>query len=41
LDSYGLEVKQLEPTGLIAEINPDRDGKTVLLRADFDALPIE
>lgn len=41
MDSYGLEVKQLEPTGLIAEINPDRDGKTVLLRADFDALPIE
>ena len=41
LESYGLKVKQLEPTGLIAEINPDSDGKTVLLRADFDALPIE
>ena len=41
LESYDLEVKQLELTGLIAEINPDRDGKTVLLRADFDALPIE
>lgn len=41
LESYGLEVKQLEPTGLIADINPDSDGKTVLLRADFDALPIQ
>ena len=41
LESYGLEVKQLEPTGLVAEINPNSDGKTVLLRADFDALPIE
>lgn len=41
LESMGLKVKQLEPTGLVAEINPDSDGKTVLLRADFDALPIE
>lgn len=41
LESYGLEVKQLEPTGLVAEINPNSDGKTILLRADFDALPIE
>ena len=41
LESYGLEVKQLEPTGLVAEINPNSDGKTVLLRADFDALPID
>ena len=41
LESYGLEVKQLEPTGLVAEINTNSDGKTVLLRADFDALPIE
>lgn len=41
LESYGLEVTQLEPTGLIADINPDSDGKTVLLRADFDGLPIK
>ncbi len=41
LESYGLEVRQLDPTGLVAEINPDSDGKIVLLRADFDALPIE
>lgn len=41
LESYGLEVKQLDPTGLIAEINPESEGKTVLLRADFDALPIQ
>ena len=40
LESYGLEVRQLDPTGLVADINPDSSGKTVLLRADFDALPI-
>ncbi|WP_296140388.1 M20 family metallopeptidase [uncultured Anaerococcus sp.] len=41
LESYGLEVKQLDSTGLIADINPESEGKTVLLRADFDALPIQ
>ena len=41
LESYGIQVKQLNPTGLIADINPDSTGKTVLLRADFDGLPIE
>lgn len=41
LESYGLEVRQLEPTGLVADINPSSDGKTVLLRADFDGLPIK
>lgn len=41
LESYGLKVRQLDPTGLVADINPDSDGKTVLLRADFDALPIK
>src|SRR5690606_2882728 len=42
LKSFGIEVKEgIATTGLIAEIkgrNPD--GKTIALRADMDALPI-
>ena len=41
LEALGLNPKPIDPTGLVVEINPDSDGKTVLLRADMDALPIE
>lgn len=40
LDEEGIEYRLTEPTGIIAEIKGDHPGKTVLLRADMDALPI-
>ncbi|WP_235956187.1 amidohydrolase [Ruoffia halotolerans] len=40
LDKVGLSYKFMEPTGLVGEIVGDKPGKTVLLRADIDALPI-
>ena len=41
LESLGFEVTKIEPTGLMVEINPEKTNKTVLLRADIDALPIK
>lgn len=35
------DIKEIDPTGLVVEINPESKGKTVLLRADIDALPIK
>lgn len=40
LDKVGLSYKFMEPTGLVGEIVGGKPGKTVLLRADIDALPI-
>lgn len=40
LDKVGLTYKFMEPTGLVGEIVGGKPGKTVLLRADIDALPI-
>ena len=41
LEALGFDPVPIEPTGLMVEINPESTGKTVLLRADIDALPIE
>ncbi|RLL47148.1 amidohydrolase [Oceanobacillus piezotolerans] len=42
LVSFGLEVKtQIGGNGLIGILKGDQPGKTIALRADFDALPIE
>lgn len=41
LESYGIEYKQLNPTGVVADIHGKRDGKVIALRADIDALPIK
>ncbi len=40
LDKLGIPYKRMEPTGLMAEIKGGKPGKTVLLRADIDALEI-
>lgn len=40
LEKLGLDFKYMEPTGLVGEIVGGKPGKTVLLRADIDALPI-
>ena len=40
LDKLGIAYKRMEPTGLMAEIKGGKPGKTVLLRADIDALEI-
>ncbi len=41
LRSMGLEPRQAAGTGVIAEITGSRPGKTVAIRADIDALPIQ
>lgn len=41
LDLIGISYKRLEPTGILAEINGQFPGKTLLLRADIDALPVK
>ncbi|HWR43773.1 amidohydrolase [Sporomusa sp.] len=41
LRSMGLELRQAAGTGVIAEIKGSRPGKTVAIRADIDALPIQ
>lgn len=41
LIKIGLEVKRLGDTGLVGILNGKNKGKTLLLRADMDALPIE
>lgn len=40
LDKLDISYRLTEPTGIIAEISGGQPGKTVLLRADIDALPI-
>jgi amidohydrolase len=41
LESYGLEVERgVAKTGLIAKVKGNKPGKTVLVRADIDALPV-
>lgn len=40
LDKLALTYKFMEPTGLVGEVVGGKPGKTVLLRADIDALPI-
>lgn len=41
LKSFGLNPKPIATTGVICTIKGKSDGKTILLRADTDALPIE
>ncbi|NLY80114.1 MAG: amidohydrolase [Lysinibacillus sp.] len=41
LTELGIEHRKTEPTGVIAEIKGGKPGKTVALRADMDALPVE
>ena len=41
LDKMGVSYRRMKPTGVLAEIKGGKGpGKTVLLRADIDALPI-
>lgn len=41
LKDCGLEVEKICSTGVVAVLEGERKGKTILLRADIDALPIE
>ncbi|OEP29043.1 peptidase M20, partial [Listeria monocytogenes] len=41
LDKLGIPYRRTEPTGLIAELKGGKPGKTVALRADMDALPVQ
>lgn len=41
LDKIGISYRKTEPTGIIAEIKGGKPGKTILLRADIDALPVQ
>lgn len=41
LKEIGLEPKEICQSGILAEIKGARPGKTILLRADMDALPME
>lgn len=41
LDSIGITYKIIDKIGIIADINKDKPGKRILLRADIDALPIQ
>lgn len=40
LQKMGISVREIGPCCLVGDIGPE-DGKTILLRADFDALPLE
>ncbi|MBA3926478.1 amidohydrolase [Listeria rustica] len=40
LERMGISYRRMEPTGVMAELVGNRDGKTVALRADMDALPV-
>ena len=41
LDKMGIEYRSAANTGIIATIKGDKPGKTIALRADMDALPME
>lgn len=41
LKEIGLEPKEICPSGILAEIKGGQPGKTILLRADMDALPMK
>ncbi|HHR6077896.1 TPA: M20 family metallopeptidase [Providencia alcalifaciens] len=41
LAKIGIEYRLTEPTGIIADIKGGKPGKTIALRADIDALPIQ
>ena len=41
LNKIGLSAKKIANTGLVVEIHGKKPGKTIALRADMDALPIE
>ena len=41
LNSLGLETRRVDGTGVNAEIKGCGEGKTIILRADIDALPVE
>lgn len=41
LEQLGLSYRLMEPTGIMTEIQGAQPGKTVLLRADMDGLPIQ
>ena len=41
LESMGLTVHRFEPTGAMTDIKGGKPGKTVALRADIDALPVD
>ncbi|WP_391123336.1 amidohydrolase [Psychrobacillus sp. L3] len=41
LDKLGISYRKTEPTGVIAEIQGAPGGKTVALRGDMDALPVQ
>ena len=38
LDAMGIPYRRLDPTGLVADIKGGKEGKTIALRADIDAL---
>ncbi|MBC1637504.1 amidohydrolase [Listeria welshimeri] len=41
LDKLGIPYRRTNPTGLIADLEGGKPGKTVALRADMDALPVK
>lgn len=41
LDKIGIPYRRTQPTGIIADITGGKPGKTILLRADIDALPVQ
>ncbi|OLQ24414.1 peptidase M20 [Listeria seeligeri] len=41
LDKLGIPYRRTEPTGLIADLVGGKPGKTVALRGDMDALPVQ
>lgn len=41
LENLGIPYRRTEPTGVIADIKGSKPGKTVALRGDIDALPVE